>query len=135
MFKTQNFCHIASNNRNQVKVGVFVYRTTDDIDTVSANGYFNERIIDINLHDLIIHEQVNPSDKTDVKYNMLCVTERTLDNVNTIVVSQGGGGSGTMNYNDLLNKPAIDGVTLTKDSTAEDLGLSSVTFRIWAEGE
>ena len=86
MFKRQNFCHVASNNRNQVKVGVFVYRTTDDLETVSANGYFNDSIIDINLHDLIIHEKVDASDATKVQRNVLCVTERTLENVGTVVI-------------------------------------------------
>lgn len=86
MFKTQNFCHIASNNRNQVKVGVFVYRTTDDLATVLTSGYFNDRIIDINLHDLIIHEKVDNADATKVQRNLLCVTERTLENVGTSVI-------------------------------------------------
>lgn len=86
MFKTQNFCHIASNNRNNVKVGVFVYRTTDDLATVTTSGYFNGRIIDINLHDLIIHEQVDTADQTKVQRNLLCVTQRTLENVGTAVI-------------------------------------------------
>lgn len=86
MFKSQNFCHIASNNRNQVKVGVFVYRTTDDLQTVLTNGYFNERIIDINLHDLIIHEKIDNADNTKVIRNVLCVTERTLENVGTSLI-------------------------------------------------
>lgn len=85
MYKRQNFCHVASNNRNQVKVGVFVYRTTDDLATVSASGYFNESIIDINLHDLIIHEQIDASDNTKIESNLLCVTERTLENIGTTV--------------------------------------------------
>lgn len=86
MFKRQNFCHIASNNRNNVKVGVFVYRTTDDVTTVTTSGYFNERIIDINLHDLIIHEQINIADTTIVERNVLCVIRRTADNVETKVI-------------------------------------------------
>jgi hypothetical protein len=86
MFKSKNFCHVASNNRNTVKVGVFVYRTTDDLDTVTVSGYFNEKIIDINLHDLIIHEQIDVADNTKVKRNLLCVTERTLENVGTTLV-------------------------------------------------
>lgn len=86
MFKSKNFCHIASNNRNQVKVGVFTYRTTDSLATVLANGYFNERIIDINLHDLIIHEKIDALDNTKVVRNLLCVTERTLENVGTALV-------------------------------------------------
>ena len=35
----------------------------------------------------------------------------------------GGGGTGTTNYNDLTNKPSINGVTLQGDLSAEDLGL------------
>lgn len=89
MFNKQNFCHIASNNRNDVKIGVFVYKTTDDLDTVSANGYFNDQIIDINLHDLIIHEWHDPADRTNVQYNLLCVVERTLENVGTVVIASG----------------------------------------------
>lgn len=86
MFNKQNFCHIASNNRNEVKTGVFVYKTTDDLQTVLTSGYFNEKIVDINLHDLIIHEWHDPADRTNVEYNLLCVTERTLDNVGTSLI-------------------------------------------------
>ena len=86
MFKKDNFCHIASNNRNEQKAGVFVYKTTDDLATVSVSGYFNEKIIDINLHDLIIHEWHDATDKTKVQRNILCVIERTLDNVGTVVI-------------------------------------------------
>lgn len=88
MFNKQNFCHVASNNRNEKKAGIFVYKTTDDLETVSASGYFNEKIIDLNLHDLIIHEQTNNTDRTKVKYNYLAVTERTLDNVGTTVIKR-----------------------------------------------
>lgn len=86
MFNKQNFCHVASNNRNEKKAGIFVYKTTDDLATVTTNGYFNEKIIDINLHDLIIHEWHNPADRTKVQKNVLCVTERTLDNVGTTLI-------------------------------------------------
>ena len=86
MFNKQNFCHVASNNRNEQKAGLFVYKTTDDLATVATSGYFNEKIIDINLHDLIIHEWHNPTDRTKVQRNVLCVVERTLDNVGTIVI-------------------------------------------------
>lgn len=77
---------MASNNRNNVKSGVFIYRTTDNLATVSANGYFNDMIIDINLHDLIIHEQIDTSDNTKVERNLLCVTAKTLDNINTVAI-------------------------------------------------
>lgn len=86
MFNKNNFCHIASNNRNEKKAGVFVYKTTDDLATVSTSGYFNDKIIDINLHDLIIHEWHDATDRTKVQRNVLCVIERTLDNVGTVVI-------------------------------------------------
>lgn len=86
MFKTSNFCHIASNNRNEVKAGVFVYKTTDDLQTVLGRGYFNKKIIDLNLHDLIIHVQENNADKTVVQKNTLCVIGKTLDDVITDVI-------------------------------------------------
>ena len=88
MFNKNNFCHVASNNRNEQKAGIFVYKTTDNLQTISASGYFNEKIIDINLHDLIIHEQTDNLDRTKVKYNILAVTERTLDNVGTTVIKR-----------------------------------------------
>lgn len=84
MFNKSNFCHIASNNRNEQKGSVFIYKTTDTLAQVTQNGYFNEKLIDINLHDLIIHIQVDAIGRT-VKKNVLIVTERTLDNVNTEV--------------------------------------------------
>lgn len=86
MFNKQNFCHVASNNRNNQKAGLFLYKTTDDLETVLASGYFNDKIIDINLHDLIIHEYHDPADRTKTQINVLCVIERTLDNVGTDVV-------------------------------------------------
>lgn len=88
MFNKNNFCHVASNNRNEQKAGIFVYKTTDNLQTISASGYFNDKIIDINLHDLIIHEQTNNADKTKVGYNILAVTERTLTNVGTTVIKR-----------------------------------------------
>lgn len=37
----------------------------------------------------------------------------------------GGGAGGTNNYDDLTNKPAIDGVVLTKNTTKADLGITT----------
>lgn len=82
MFNKSNFCHIASNNRNDQKGSVFIYKTSDTLAQVTQSGYFNEKLIDINLHDLIIHVQYNPVGRT-LKKSVLIVTERTLDNVAT----------------------------------------------------
>lgn len=38
----------------------------------------------------------------------------------------GGGGGGTSNYNELSNRPKINGVTLSGDKTSADLGIESL---------
>ena len=40
------------------------------------------------------------------------------------VKSHGGGGGGTSNYNDLSNKPSINGVTLSGNKSSSDLGIT-----------
>lgn len=82
MFNKSSFCHIASNNRNDQKGSVFIYKTTDTLAQVTQSGYFNEKLIDINVHDLIIHVQYDQVART-LKKSVLIVTERTLDNVET----------------------------------------------------
>lgn len=37
----------------------------------------------------------------------------------------GGGGGGTTNYNQLSNRPQIEGVTLSGNKSASDLGLAA----------
>lgn len=93
MFNKSNFCHIASNNRNEQKGTVFIYKTTDTLDQVTQDGYFNEKLIDINIHDLIICVHIDPVLRT-LERSMLIVTERTLENVNTQIATEVGGGSG-----------------------------------------
>ena len=41
------------------------------------------------------------------------------------LIKNGGGTGGTTNYDDLTNKPAIDGVVLTKNTTKADLGITT----------
>lgn len=54
--------------------------------------------------------------------------------------SGGGGGGGTSNYNDLSNKPSINGVTLSGNKTSEDLNISggfsfeNITSQIMSSG-
>lgn len=43
------------------------------------------------------------------------------------VMGIGGGEGGTSNYNELSNKPQINGVTLSGNKTASDLGISGAT--------
>lgn len=42
----------------------------------------------------------------------------------------GGGGGGTSNYNDLTNKPKINGVELSGNKTSSDLKISSETTQV-----
>lgn len=56
---------------------------------------------------------------------LFCLTLGTAETVLTIDL--GGGGSGTMNYNELENKPQINGIILVGNKTAADLNLASTT--------
>lgn len=47
--------------------------------------------------------------------------------------AQQGGGGGTSDYDDLTNKPSINGVTLTGAKTAADLGIVSNMQANWTE--
>ena len=49
--------------------------------------------------------------------------EPAISHLEQIIVKYGSGGSGTTNYNALLNKPSINGVTLTGNKTLVDLKL------------
>lgn len=48
------------------------------------------------------------------------------ENLNPVWLDQTGGG-GTTNYNNLLNKPRIESVTLSGNKTAAELGLAKIT--------
>lgn len=43
----------------------------------------------------------------------------------TLIYTQGGGGSGTSDYNQLSNKPKIENVTLSGNKSLADLGIAS----------
>jgi hypothetical protein len=45
----------------------------------------------------------------------------------------GGGGGGTSNYNQLTNKPSINGVTLTGNKTTSDLGIVGNAQADWSQ--
>lgn len=49
------------------------------------------------------------------------------ENLNPVWLDQTGGGGGTTNYNNLANKPKIEGVTLSGNKTAADLGLAKAS--------
>lgn len=47
--------------------------------------------------------------------------------IKVINMGEGGGGGGTSNYNDLSNKPHINGVTLSGNKSSADLNLQGAT--------
>lgn len=49
----------------------------------------------------------------------------TFSELKTYLFQEGGGGGGTTNYNNLDNKPSINGVTLSGNKTSEDLKLTA----------
>ena len=54
---------------------------------------------------------------------LFCLTMDTAIAVESI--EEGGGGAGTMNYNELENQPSINGIVLVGNKTGADLGLAS----------
>ena len=57
-------------------------------------------------------------------------TAEPISHLEWIIATYGGGSgsgsSGTTNYNDLTNKPSINGITLTGNKTSIDLGMSFI---------
>lgn len=66
------------------------------------------------LQSIVDSEEYKQSPQSRVEELLLEVKE---------VIEQGGGG-GTTDYNDLQNKPTIDGNTVQGNMTAQDLGLT-----------
>ena len=55
-------------------------------------------------------------------------TAQPISHLEWIIATYGGGSSsgGTTNYNDLTNKPSINGITLTGNKTSIDLGINAI---------
>ena len=51
-----------------------------------------------------------------------------ISHLEWIIATYGGGSGsgGTTNYNDLTNKPSINGITLTGNKTSADLGINAI---------
>lgn len=67
-------------------------------------------------------------DKGEIVYTSDTNTLKVGDGINKYVdlpTIAGGGGGGTDNYNELLNKPQINGTTLSGNKSSSDLGLAT----------
>lgn len=86
--------------------------------------YPNRRIIDDGITTKVVtvgRDEGNVSEAGDAfnAENMNDLEERIYQATR----NGGGGGGGTTDYDDLDNKPSINGVTLSGDKTTSDLGL------------
>lgn len=84
-------------------------------------------IIDYDHSPSATYEQKLQSLKESVQMALNEVTPATTVIIKSGSGSGGGGSGGTTNYNDLTNKPQIEGVTLTGNKTYEDLNLERLT--------
>ena len=73
-------------------------------------------------------DRIEPISHTE---KVIAGTAQPISHLEWIIATYGGGSgsgsSGTTNYNDLTNKPSINGITLAGNKTALDLG---ITFTI-----
>lgn len=82
---------------------------------------------------MIIDFDHNPHSTYDQKLQSLkesvqmALNEISSDQITIIHKHNGGGTGGTTNYNDLTNKPKIEGVTLSGDKTFPNLNLDVLT--------
>lgn len=82
---------------------------------------------------MIIDYDHNPTASVEQKLQSLKESvQMALNEVgsgtSTIIYRSGGGGSGgSTNYNDLTNKPQIEGVTLSGNKTFPNLNLDALT--------
>lgn len=70
---------------------------------------------------LILRVEANPSGTA----TEILTSIRVGDIIYSIPSGGGGGGGGTDNYNDLLNKPKINNVTLSGELSLSDLGIQA----------
>lgn len=86
-------------------------------DQTILKGLVNTNTRNISNQDIEIGElnQLNTTDKSSL-----------VAAINEVNIS-GGGGSGTKNYNELFNRPSINGVVLEDDKTSADLKLDFIS--------
>lgn len=86
-------------------------------DQTILKGLVNTNTRNISNQDIEIGElnQLNTTDKSSL-----------VAAINEVNIS-GGGGSGTKNYNELFNRPSINGVVLEDDKTSTDLKLDFIS--------
>ena len=108
----------------------------DDVNTLKQSSeQYNESITTLIKDQIILKGLVNTNTRNisnqDIEIgelNQLNTTDKSslVAAINEVNIS-GGGGSGTKNYNELFNRPSINGVILEDDKTSADLKLDFIS--------
>ena len=108
----------------------------DDVNTLKQSSeQYNESITTLIKDQTILKGLVNTNTRNisnqDIEIgelNQLNTTDKSslVAAINEVNIS-GGGGSGTKNYNELFNRPSINGVILEDDKTSADLKLDFIS--------
>ena len=99
----------------QIQAAVDQYLTENPV-----SGMTEEQVAQLNQATEDILTKVDKDQGTENAGKVLGIGS---DGMVTPVDGTGGGSGGTTNYNDLTNKPQINGVTLEGDKTGEEIGL------------
>lgn len=100
---------------NSDKYGTSIDTLEKDQTTLKGLVTTNSRAIDTQGNEMGLLDQLNTTDKSSL-----------VAAINEVNIS-GGGGSGTKNYNELFNRPSINGVVLEDDKTSADLKLDFIS--------
>lgn len=139
MFHKKNFCHVSSTNRGCPQYSIYVYKTTDSVEAMLAEGYFNEALLDLQKNDVIAAAIIDETDNSAYKRAYFRVVKRTLDSVavEQIITSASDisyDGEGTVFLQDAKNvQDALDGLDSavdTKVSKSGDTMTGSLVFNM-----
>ena len=103
----------------QIQAAVDQYLTENPV-----SGMTEEQVEQLNQATEDILTKVDKDQGTENAGKVLGIG---IDGMVTPVDGTGGGSGGTTNYNDLTNKPSINGVTLEGNKTSADLNIQSQT--------
>jgi len=111
---------------------------SDNVDISVLNDNLDDQ--DSTIHDAFLNMAPPFSESSTYAVKDIVLYDTGLYKCHTAVVTPGswtgstnwqvyklseGGGGGTSNYNDLTNKPSINGVTLSGNKTTSDLGINA----------
>ena len=128
MFHKKNFCHVSSTNRGCPQYSIYVYKTTDSVETMLTEGYFNEALLDLQKNDVIAAAIISETDNTEYERVYFRVTQRTLDSVSVEQIITDASdisfdGTGTVYIENAKNiQEALDGLDAAVDTKVSKSG-------------